>query len=122
MCQVHSALIERDSQKRVKVMLAIREEQVGASHPHIATYLNNMAALYQSRGRSQEAESFLQRAITICEEQVGTSHPETATSLNNLATLYVEQSRSQEAELLLRRAVTISRASLGLEHHQTQLL
>ena len=68
--------------------LAIREQQLGATHPDTATSLNNLAALYQSQGKYAEAEPLYQRALAIREQQLGPSHPDTATSLNNLAVLY----------------------------------
>ena len=36
--------------------LAIREKTLGPEHPHVATSLNNLAALYRAQGRYAEAE------------------------------------------------------------------
>jgi tetratricopeptide (TPR) repeat protein len=101
--------------------LAIREEQLGATHPSTATCLNNLATLSMKQGRYSEAEPLYRRALAIREEQLGATHPNTAQSLNNLAMLSMEQGHFQEAAPLMRRAATICLgSSLGVEHPLTQ--
>ena len=80
--------------------LAIREAVLGAEHPDVATSLNNLAWLYQARGRYEAAEPLYQRALAIHEAVLGAQHPDVATSLNNLAELYWAQGRYGEAEPL----------------------
>ena len=65
---------------------------------------NNLAALYDSHGRFEEAEPLYTRALEIREKALGPEHPDTAASLNNLAGLYVSQGQYEEAEPLLKRA------------------
>ena len=55
--------------------LAIREKQLGADHPHVATSLNNLADLYQAMGRYAEAEPLYRRSLEIREKQLGATTP-----------------------------------------------
>jgi tetratricopeptide (TPR) repeat protein len=64
------------------------EKQLGENHPNVATSLNNLAGLYKSQGKYNEAESLYRRSLSIWEKQLGENHPLVATSLNNLAELY----------------------------------
>ncbi len=61
---------------------------VRPEHPDTATSLNNLALLYDSQGKYEQAEPLYQRALHIREQVLGPEHPDTAQSLNNLAALY----------------------------------
>ena len=74
--------------------MAICEKALGPDHHNTATTLNNLAELYKSQGKYDEAEPLYERALAICEKALGPDHPETAASLNNLATLREEQSKA----------------------------
>ena len=100
-------------------VLAICEEQLGASHPCTAISLNNLADLYQCQGKYSEAEPLYMRALQIREEQLGHEHPDTAQSLGNLATLYYDQGKYAQAEPLYVRALAIHEKQLGHEHPNT---
>jgi CHAT domain-containing protein/Tfp pilus assembly protein PilF len=82
----------------------------------VATSLNNLAILYQRKGRYAEAEPLHQRALTIREQALGPAHPDVASSLNNLAVLYEAQGRLAEAIPLVERALTIVEQALGPQH------
>ena len=73
--------------------LEIRETALGESHPHVATSLNNLAALYRDQGNYSAAEPLFLRSLEILETALGESHPHVATSLNNLAELYGNQGK-----------------------------
>ena len=62
----------------------IYEKALGPDHPHVATSLNNLAALYDSLGDYAKAEPLLKRSLAICEKAYGPDHPDVATALNNL--------------------------------------
>ena len=83
---------------------AIREEQLGPTHPQTATNLNNLANLYYNQGKYEQAEPLYQQALSIYEEQLGPTHPRTASSLNSLALLYWNQGKYEQAEPLLNCA------------------
>jgi tetratricopeptide (TPR) repeat protein len=87
--------------------LAIREQQLGPTHPHPATSLDILAELYRYQGKYSEAEPLLQRALAIREQQLGPTHPHTATTLENYASLLRRMQRSNEAVPLEQRARTI---------------
>jgi tetratricopeptide (TPR) repeat protein len=44
--------------------LAIREKALGADHPDVAAFLNNLAMLYRNQGRYSEALQIVQRTIS----------------------------------------------------------
>jgi CHAT domain-containing protein/Flp pilus assembly protein TadD len=83
--------------------------------------LNNLAWLYDSQGRYEEAEPLILRVLDIWESELGANHPNTALSLNNLAGLYLDQGRYEEAEPLMLRALDIWESELGANHPNTAL-
>ena len=85
-----------------------------------AVRLLHQAGIYLSdRGQYEQAELFLQRALTIREQGLRAELPETARVLNDLAWLYYYQGKYQQAEPLLQRALTIREQVLGAEHPET---
>ena len=99
--------------------LAIREQQLGSTHPDTATSLDNLAEIYRYQGKYTEAEPLFQRALAIREQQLGPDHPHTATSLNDLAGLYWWQGKYSEAEPLYKRALAIREQQLRPDHPDT---
>jgi len=75
--------------------LEVKEKALGPDHPDIALSLNNLAGLYDSQGKYDEAEPFYTRALGIWEKALGPDHPNVATSLNNLAGLYKSRTGSK---------------------------
>jgi tetratricopeptide (TPR) repeat protein len=63
--------------------MAIWEKQLGENHHDVAQSLNNLAGLYESQGKYEEAEPLYQRAITIFLEKLGENHPNTQTVMMN---------------------------------------
>ena len=85
--------------------IAIGEKTLGAEHPDLASWLNNLAGLLQAQGKYDEAKPLYERAIAIGEKALGAEHPELATWLNNLACLLLAQvcrSYSRVTPCLLR--------------------
>ena len=76
------------------------QENLGDSHPFIASTLNNIASLYRSQKKYEQAEAFYQKALSMRKDLLGDRHPDVATSLNNLAVLYCYQNRYDDAKLL----------------------
>ncbi len=72
-----------------------------------ASTANNLALLYQARGKYKPAESLFRRALSIREQVLGGTHFDTAQSLSSLAGLYDAQGNYEQAELLHRRALAI---------------
>ncbi|MGF2040337.1 MAG: tetratricopeptide repeat protein [Nostoc sp. CmiVER01] len=82
----------------------------------VATSYNNLASLYESQGRYNEAEPLFIQALALRRQLLGDEHPDVATSLNNLALLYASQGRYSEAEPLYIQVLALLRQLLGDEH------
>jgi tetratricopeptide (TPR) repeat protein len=95
--------------------LKLGEQEFGPDHPHTASFLINLAELYQAQGRYAEAEPLYKRALAIREKALGPEHPQVAENLNNLADLYRVQGKYAEAEPLQKRALAIREKPFGLE-------
>ena len=93
---------------------------LGEEHPSVASSLNNLAGLYKSQGRYEEAEPLYIQALDMRKKLLGEEHPDVATSLNNLAGLYSSQGRYEEAEPLYIQALDMYKKLLGDEHPYTQ--
>jgi tetratricopeptide (TPR) repeat protein len=96
--------------------LKIREENLSADHPDIASGLNELAILYYSEGDYEKVEALFQRSLNILEKSLGQNHFSVAGCLNNLARLYEKQGKLEQAEPLYYRSLVIKEQALG-EHH-----
>ena len=63
---------------------------LGADHPNTAGGLNNLAALYASQGRYDEAEPLFNEAVEIVERVLGAEHPNTKIPRDNYEELLAE--------------------------------
>jgi tetratricopeptide (TPR) repeat protein len=106
----------RTAEPLIRRALGIGERSHGPDHPHVATYLSNLANLLRATGRMSEAEPLIRRALAIDERSYGPDHPDVARDLNDLAELLKYTNRLSEAEPLLRRALAIDERSLGPDH------
>ena len=57
---------------------------MGAEHPSLAAPLNNLALLYEARGRYEEAESLYKRSLAIALKALGPGHPNVKKIRDNL--------------------------------------
>lgn len=64
-----------------------------ATHPDVATSLNNLGMLYQKQGEYDKAQPLLEKALALQEKILGTEHPTIATSLNQLGMFYQEKAK-----------------------------
>jgi tetratricopeptide (TPR) repeat protein len=96
--------------------LRLGEEEFGPGHPTTATFLNDLALLYQVQGNYAEAAPLYRRSLAIWEKALGPDHPDVALSLNNLAGLYQTQGNYAEAAPLYQRSLAIREKALGPEH------
>ena len=120
-CYLEERAQDKQAQTLLLSSLAINEKLLGATHPEIATCLDDLATIYRRQGDFEEAEALWRRALNIREGTLGANHPETATSLNHLARLYRNRGKFIEAESLLRRALALTEQVSGPEHVQTAL-
>ncbi len=57
--------------------LDLKKRLLGDNHPHVATFLNNLAAaLYKSQGRYTEAEPLYLEALDLRKQLLGDNHPD----------------------------------------------
>ncbi|MCS6283616.1 MAG: tetratricopeptide repeat protein, partial [Dolichospermum sp.] len=49
--------------------------------------LNNLAGLYESQGKYNQAEPLYQQALNICKQRLGVDHPHTIIVCGNLERL-----------------------------------
>ncbi|MFN9317034.1 MAG: tetratricopeptide repeat protein [Microcystis sp.] len=63
----------------------------GDNYPNITENLNNLAKLYQSQGKYEEAEPLYLQALAIAEQALGENHPNTVKIRENLQTLRQQQ-------------------------------
>jgi tetratricopeptide (TPR) repeat protein len=82
----------------------------------LANSLNNLAKLYYSQEKYNQAEPLYQQVLAINRANLPPNHPSLATSLNNLALLYQSQGKYNQAEPLYQEALAIDRASLPPNH------
>jgi len=68
--------------------LSTTRSLLGDEHPHVATGMNNLAALYWTMGDYGLAEPLYRQASEIYKSTLGEQHPDYATSLDNLAVLH----------------------------------
>ncbi len=67
--------------------LELRKRLLGDNHPDVATSLNNLALLYDSQKKYDQAEFLYSQALNILERRLGANHPNTVTVRKNLASL-----------------------------------
>jgi tetratricopeptide (TPR) repeat protein len=77
-----------------------------------ASTLSNLAFLYYSQGRYDQAEPLYLQALELWKRLLGEDHPHVATSLNNLAVLYDSQGRYDQAKPLYLQALELSKRLL----------
>ena len=85
----------------------------------LATYLSNLAKVYQSQGRYDEAIEKYEEALRIGEQTIGKEHPDYATHLNNLANVYERQEKYRDAFDLYENALSIDEKTLPKNHPYT---
>jgi tetratricopeptide (TPR) repeat protein/nucleoside phosphorylase len=96
--------------------LHIREQSLGSDHPSVAALLNDLAELYRTQEKYEQAEPLFLLALHILEQSPDSDHPNVTYPLKGLARLYFEQGKYERAELLFQRALHIRELALGPDH------
>ncbi len=96
----------------------LAKKQYGESHFEYAIALNNLAEIYRTQNRLDEAQNLFEKALKIEEVTLGENHENVAIRLYNLARLHDDRENFQTAEKLLYRAIQIWEKNLGNDHHQ----
>jgi len=80
--------------------IEIDKRSLPEDHPSLATDLNNLAGLYESQGRYDEAEPLYLEALRICDRTLGSEHPNTVTVRENF-TYFVKEVVEEGQESVL---------------------
>ena len=65
----------------------MRKKLLGEEHPDVANSLNNLAGLYKSQGRYEEAEPLYIQALDMRKKLLGDKHPYTQKTQRDYQTL-----------------------------------
>ncbi len=95
------------------------ERLFGPSHPDTLNARNNLAAAYQSAGRTTEAILLFEQTLAGRERLLGPDHPDSMRSRNDLARAYREAGRVAEAVPLVERTLGARERLLGADHPST---
>jgi tetratricopeptide (TPR) repeat protein len=81
---------------------------VGPRHPRLAEVLRDLGRVLCERGRYDEADATLQRALTMQEQLLGPDHDDVSMTLTRMGESCVAQGNYRRAKGLLKRAVAIA--------------
>jgi tetratricopeptide (TPR) repeat protein len=81
---------------------------VGPAHPRLAKALRTLGDVLVSRGRYDEADAMMQRALTMQEQLLGPDHEEVSHTLSDMGMSCIRQGNYRRAKGLLKRAVAIA--------------
>jgi tetratricopeptide (TPR) repeat protein len=94
----------------------LNETRQKENNQEIPFQSNELALVYKSQGRYEEAIELFKQALEIDEKTIGKEHPHYATRLNNLANVYQLQGKYEEAIELFKQALEIDKKTIGKEH------
>jgi tetratricopeptide (TPR) repeat protein len=81
---------------------------VGPVHPRLALALRDLGRVLQKRGRYDEADATLQRALTMQEQMLGPNHDDVSLTLTCMGESCKAQGNYRRAKKVLIRAVAIA--------------
>lgn len=96
--------------------LAIRERELGATHPELTATLNDLGNKYNMLGKADLAQSTHERTLELAQTQFGPAHKKTGIALASLAAVHLAEARFEVAIPLLEQAVEIHEAWSGPNH------
>ena len=102
-----------------KSMVATSTRLLGPAHANAVVARDRLAAAYEAAGKSADAISVFQTALTEREQHQGAEHPETITARAHLAHAYQSAGRPADAIGLYERTVSDSARLLGAAHPVT---
>jgi serine/threonine protein kinase len=95
--------------------LALRRQELGPQHDDTVGIINDLALVFISQGKYDEARKHFEEVATIRRHTLGTENQLTLRSLNNLANVLAQQGRFEEASKLSEETLQIRRRLLGPE-------
>jgi tetratricopeptide (TPR) repeat protein len=81
---------------------------VGPAHPRLAQALRELGVVMMRRGRHDEADATMQRALTMQEQFLGPEHEDVSETLSSMGVSCIDQGNYRRAKGLLKRAVAIA--------------
>jgi serine/threonine-protein kinase len=96
--------------------LALRERQLGPTHPDVPQTMVNLAALLRDAGDYAAAESLFRVTLDVRRRVLGPVHPDVAGSLMGLGYTLQARGRLAAAESTFRDALALNRRLLGPRH------
>ena len=100
-------------------LLADQERVLDPDHPDTLSSRDNLANVYRSAGRGDEAIGLHEQTLAARERVLGPDHPDTLASRNNLANAYQEAGRAEEAIGLHEQTLAARERVLGPDHSDT---
>ena len=97
----------------LKEGLALKEKLLGADHPDVGLSNGNLGYALERMGRSQDALSYVDRAIDIEGKRLGLQHPSLAMQFDNRGEILNALGRSEEARRSFEQAIVIWERELG---------
>ncbi len=87
----------------------------GDTHPDVSVLRNNLASVYSTQGRTEEAEALFRLALRSL-EAAHPQHPSISAILHNLGGIWAAKGQYEEADQAYQRALAVAEKTLGREH------
>jgi tetratricopeptide (TPR) repeat protein len=97
------------------------EKALGPDHHTTLVSVSNLANLYRTMDRFEEAEPLFLRLMEVQEHRLGPDHPDTLSTCNALASMYEKKEDYSAAEPLYLKASRGQERTLGPDHPATLL-
>src|SRR5262249_55416312 len=110
------------AEETLKQSLALKEAELGPSHPGLTETLNSLAALYTQTRRFHEAEDQYQRSLNILEPQSANFALAIAKVLHGQSALYLKAGRTDDAKAALEQAAQIARRNLDKNPEMAEIV
>ena len=108
-----------EAQVQLEISLNLLTRALGEGHAETHAAMIELAALYSSQDKHEQAEALMVRTLDARRRVLGEQHEKTAESMNRLAVVIMRRGRIAEAEPLLVKALAIRRRTLGEENVYT---
>ncbi|MEE8515850.1 MAG: tetratricopeptide repeat protein, partial [Alphaproteobacteria bacterium] len=102
--ELHAQHRYKDALPVARKAVSLAEREYGPDHPNTATFLSNLATVYQGLGKDAEAESLVKRALAIYGISPLSQSRHIVNVLGNYAVLLRKMGRHAEAEKIEARA------------------
>ena len=101
--------------------MAVGVQMAGPAHTRIADALALLGQVLMLRGRYDEADATLQRALTMQEGLLGPEHKDVSETLTHMGQSCIRQGNFRRAKGLLKRAVAIAELHVVPDQHPGEL-